>query len=98
MRIIWANSAIEHLQAIQDYIAQTSPQYARRMVDRITKRSKQIAAFPLSGRVVPEYERPQIREVIESQYRILYHVQPDRVEVVAVVHSKQHIPSVEEQE
>lgn len=96
MTVIWAESAIEHLQAIHDYIAQNSPQYARHLVDRITNRSRQIAAFPLSGRIVPEYGRPQIREVLENQYRILYHIRPEQIEVVAVVHSRQHIPAIEE--
>lgn len=95
MTVIWAESAIEQLRAIHDYLAQTSPQYASHLVDRITNRSKQIAAFPFSGRVVPEYGRPQIRELIENQHRILYHIRPDRIEVIAVVHSRQHIPSTE---
>jgi len=48
------------------YIALDSPEYAKRMVDRITRRSQQIANFPLSGRKVPEYNLEQIREVIED--------------------------------
>src|SRR5436190_15327312 len=60
------------LQAIHDYLAQTSPDYAVRIIDRLTKRSIQIGAFPNSGRMVPEYERNEIREVIEGSYRIIY--------------------------
>ena len=45
------------VQAIHDYLAQTSPDYAVRIVDRLTRRSIQIAAFPNSGRMVPEYDR-----------------------------------------
>ncbi|MFQ4140956.1 hypothetical protein [Chlorogloeopsis sp. ULAP02] len=47
-------------------IAQNSSQYASRIVDRITRRSEQIANFPLSSRIVPEFETEQIREVIEG--------------------------------
>ena len=35
--------------------------------ERSTDRSQQIAAFPLPGRMVPEYEAPDIREVIERR-------------------------------
>ena len=45
---------IKHLTNIYDYIALNSPTYARRMVDRITRRSEQISTQPLSGRKVPE--------------------------------------------
>ena len=54
------------------YLAQTSPDYAVRIIDRLTRRSIQIAQFPNSGRMVPEYDRNEIREVIEGKYRIIY--------------------------
>lgn len=72
MRVLWTSSAIAQLQAIHTYVAKTSPEYALRLVDRLTKRSIQIATFPLSGRMVPEFELNEIREVIEGSYRIIY--------------------------
>jgi toxin ParE1/3/4 len=63
-----------------------SPEYAKHVIDRPTRRSQQIAHFPLSGRRVPEYDADQIREVIEGPYRIIYHIKPDQVDVVAVIH------------
>jgi plasmid stabilization system protein ParE len=80
-----------HLDAVYRYIAQDSPAYAKRTVDRMTRRSQQIAGFPLSGRTVPEYEMAQIREVIEGSYRIIYHVTPDRIDVLAVIHGAREI-------
>ena len=86
MRIYWTSTAESHLDSIYAYIAQNSPEYAQHMVDRITRRSKQIATFPLSGRSVPEYEMGQIREVIEFPYRIIYHIKPDQIDILAVIH------------
>jgi len=63
MKVVWTDTAKRNLRTIHDYIAQNSPAYAKRMVDRLTSRSKQIGVFPLSGRVVPEFEVGQIREV-----------------------------------
>lgn len=91
MKVHWTETAEGHLDAIYAYIAQDSPQYALRMVDRLTQRSQQIADFPLSGRKVPEYEMDQIREVIEGPYRIIYYVKPDRIDVLAVIHGSQDI-------
>lgn len=62
------------------------------MVDRLTNRSEQIASFPLSGRMVPEYEAPDVREVIERPYRIIYRIKPDQIDILAVVHSAQMLP------
>jgi len=63
------------------------------VVDRLTRRSQQIAEFPLSGRVVPEFELPQIREVLEGPYRIIYYIKPDQIDVLAVIHGAQQIPN-----
>ena len=72
MNVHWTRSAIDHLVNIYDYIALHSPTYGKRMVDRITSRTEQIAEHPFSGRKVPEYDAEDIRELIEKPYRIIY--------------------------
>lgn len=89
MNVHWTDTAVAHLVAIYERIAQDAPVYAQRMIDRLTKRSEQIATFPESGRMVPEYEAPDIREVIESPYRIIYRIKVDQIDVLAVVHGAQ---------
>ena len=91
MKVHWTETAERHLDAIHAYIAQDSPRYALLMVDRLTRRSQQIADFPLSGRKVPEYEMDHIREVIEGPYRIIYYIKPDQIDVLAVIHGSQDI-------
>jgi toxin ParE1/3/4 len=91
MRVHWTDTAEGHLEAIRSYIAQDSPEYARRMVDRITRRSQQIAEFPRSGRRVPEYDADLIREVIEGPYRIIYRITLDQVDVLAVIHGAMNV-------
>ena len=86
MKVHWTDTAEAQLDAIYAYIAQNSTTYALRTVDRLTNRSKQIAAFPLSGRKVPEYNLEQIREVLFGQYRIIYYIKPDQIDVIAVIH------------
>ena len=92
MRVHWTNKALDHLLAIHQYVAQNSEIYADRLVDRPTRRSEQIGLFPESGRMVPEYKRVDIREVIERPYRIIYRVKEDQVDVLSVVHTAQQLP------
>jgi toxin ParE1/3/4 len=98
MRVHWTDTAEGHLDALYDYLAQDSPEYAKRMVDRLTRRSQQITEFPFSGRRVPEYDIDLIREVIESPYRIIYHIKPDRIDVLAVIHGAMDVLSSSEDE
>ena len=89
MIVLWTEAAEKQLKAIHDYVAQTSPDYALRLVDLLTKRSIQIAVFPFSGRMVPEYELNEVRELIEDSYRIIYLIneEKDQIEVLAVIHT-----------
>jgi addiction module RelE/StbE family toxin len=82
VKVLWTENALKHLLDIYEYISQNSPTYATRMVDKLTRRSEQIANFPMSGREVPEYEAKDIREVIEKPYRIIYRVNPDQIDIL----------------
>lgn len=95
MKVHWTDNATEHLTHLRDYIAQGSPLYAEKIVDRLTRRSEQIALFPLSGRKVPEFDLRNLREVIEGPYRILYHIRPDQIDIIAVIHGAQSLTPTE---
>jgi len=48
--------------------------------------------FPLSGRQVPEAERPEIREVIFQHYRIIYWlVSAERIDILSVLHGSRDL-------
>jgi toxin ParE1/3/4 len=91
MKVVWTDTAQEHLASIHAYIARDSPAYALRMIDRLTQRSQQIAHAPLSGRRVPEFDLDQLREVIEGSYRMLYHIKHDQISVIAVIHGAREV-------
>ena len=92
MKVLWTRAAVGHLTDIYEYIAGDSSRYAKRMVDRITARSKQIASHPESAPVVTEYGDPAVREVVEGPYRVIYRIQSDAVVVLAVIHGARLLP------
>ena len=92
MNVHWTNTAVDHLLLIYEYISQNSDVYADRLMDRLTRRSQQISALPQSGRQVPEYNAPDLREVVEGSYRIIYRIKEEQIDVLGVVHSAQKLP------
>jgi len=62
------------------------------MVDKITRRSEQTADHPFSGRKVPEYEADDIRELIETPYRIIYRIKSEQIDVLAAIHGTRLLP------
>jgi toxin ParE1/3/4 len=96
VKVFWTDAALNQLEAIRDYLWQTSPDYARRVVERLVNRTEQLAAFPRSGRMVPEYEIDDVRQVIESSYRLIYLIKEGQVEILAVIHtSRRGLPQEE---
>jgi toxin ParE1/3/4 len=93
MKVIWSDRALRSLAAIHERIsAESEAATAHRVIDRILQRGDQLAAFPLSGRIVERYKRPGIRELIESPYRIMYRVSGQQIQVIDIFHSAQLPP------
>ncbi len=92
MRVIWSYESLKDLDSIYEYIARDSRIYAQRTVDKIIRRGDQISCFPNSGRKVPEMNRPDIREIIEGSYRVIYHVKENETEILTVFHGARLFP------
>jgi len=85
----WTDFAKARLHQIHQYIAEDSPNGADQTIKRIVDRSTQISQLPKSGREVPEYQQPDIREILERPYRIIYRILPERIDVLTVMHYRQ---------
>lgn len=85
-QIIWAPQAIEDVGAIRGYVERDSPRSADLLVERLLSAVEHLETDSLSGRVVPEIGNDAVSEVIHGNYRIVYRVQPDLVEIVTVFH------------
>jgi len=66
-KVIWTDDAIKSLEDIVDYIAEDSPYYASCFAKNILVCIEKVTDFPLIGRIVPEYDIPEIREIILSE-------------------------------
>lgn len=92
--IIWSPQSLRDLEGIRAYIAQDSPRYAELVVQRIVAGVERLESFPESGRVVPELDRPEIREVIVKPYRVVYRYRGKAVEIVTVFRASRQIPDI----
>ena len=70
--VIWSPQSIRDVESIRDFIARDSVVYAELVTRRIAAAVERLHTFPESGRIVPERNVPDIREVIVSPYRVVY--------------------------
>ena len=68
------------------YVAQDSPPAAERLLIQALDTASSLDAFSERGRVVPEFNQPNVREVLVQRYRLLYEVTPAEVQILAFVH------------
>ena len=76
------------LHIVAWYSSQQVPDVGRRLVAAIVERVEQLAMFPDSGRVVPEFETPWLRELELPPFRITYRRDEALVTVIRVWRSE----------
>jgi toxin ParE1/3/4 len=86
-QISWTSQALDDLQAIGDFIARDTPAFAQVLVDKVFDGVQRLENFPRSGRIVPEINQENIREIILGSYRIVYLLDGDVVNILTVFHA-----------
>lgn len=95
VRIVWSPLAVQRVEAIALEIAGDRPAAADRWVRSIFARAKQLSAYPASGRMVPEFARPELRQLPQLPYRLIYRLETARVVILTVRHGREELDPVE---
>jgi addiction module RelE/StbE family toxin len=94
--LVWTEPAMDDLEAIHEFIAKDSEYYASSFLQEIIGHTEKLLKFPEMGRVVPEYGRKDIRELIFQNYRIIYKLEERHTIVLTVIHGKRELLPSEE--
>ena len=86
MKIIWTEPAVSDLEAIHTFIARDSTAYANAFISEIIGAVQRLEKFPLAGRVVPEINNEDIRELIVGNYRVVYNVTRSTIGILTILH------------
>lgn len=70
----FTEQASDDIDRIASYISTDSPQYAKNFVKKVLEKVAKLAYFPEMGRIVPEYNTENIRELVYGKYRIIYKI------------------------
>ncbi|HBD94209.1 MAG: hypothetical protein A2015_10090, partial [Spirochaetes bacterium GWF1_31_7] len=74
VKLIWSEKAIISLELIAEYISKDSLFYAKETIRKIRSLTRKLKDFPYLGSIVPEYDRPDIKQLIYKSYRIIYKI------------------------
>jgi len=93
--LIWSQEALDDIDEIAEYISRDSRFYAQQVVEKFFQLADKLAEQPLIGRIVPEIGSETIREQFVYSYRVIYQIQPEQLEIIAILHGKRLLDAVE---
>lgn len=93
-QVRWSLTAGNDLQDIEKFIARDSVLHAITFVDRVVESAETLLKTPRIGRIVPEFNRPDLRELIFRDYRIVYLLQDNEAFILRVVHGSRDLLSL----
>jgi len=87
VQIIWLASAKTDLKQIFDFISEDSKRFAKYQIIKIKNSTSTLKTFPNAGKEVLEYPNEKIKELVESNYRIIYKIiSPSLIHILMVHH------------
>ncbi len=89
MKLFWTKEALLRLQEIEDYISRDNPIAAIEFVDKLISLAETIIDNPGIGRIVPELSLENIRELLHKNYRIVYLVKKNSIDILTVFEGHQ---------
>ncbi|NGP89371.1 type II toxin-antitoxin system RelE/ParE family toxin [Fodinibius halophilus] len=92
MEIILTDRFLGRIEEFSDYIALNDIPTAVNWANEIFDQCEQLRSHPESGRIVPEFGQPEIRELIHGNYRLIYEVKTNQVDMLTIWHTSQELP------
>jgi plasmid stabilization system protein ParE len=89
MKVELTEPAFKDLENTLEYYAdQGVPEQGRRLAAELLQKSERLAKYPESGRIVPEFSVPFLRELIVPPYRLVYKIEPKNILIIRVWRSE----------
>jgi toxin ParE1/3/4 len=89
VRISWTDQALNDIDNIANFIEKDSLKYAKIQVNRFFEKVKVLKTHPHAGRIIPEINRENFRELIQGNYRIIYQiVSATQINILTIHHSR----------
>ena len=86
VKVRWSRRIIAEIHEAREYLQPFSSAFAERLTTAIFAKGILLEKQPLLGRVVPEAERPDVRELPYKKYRLIYRVVSENEILMLTLH------------
>ena len=84
LKVLWTENAIQDLLGIKAFIFQDSVDRAEEWVIELFAAGENLSQFASRGRIVPEFNQNNLRELLIENYRLVYRIKSTTVEIITV--------------
>jgi toxin ParE1/3/4 len=92
MEVIFTDRFLDRVEECTDYIALDHVPTAKKWARGVFEQCQKLRDQPGSGRTVPEFRHPEIREVIHGNYRLVYELKSNQIDMLTIWHTRQMLP------
>ena len=86
VQIRWLIEAKEDLKEIYEFIGLDSKRFAKHQVQQIKNRTQILKTHPLIGKMVREFEDPNLREIVSGDYRVIHRIVSTKLIHIVLIH------------
>ena len=90
-RVAWAATALNDVREITRYLSEFSRSAAEEFQAKVKRAATLLETTPKMGRIVPDFGIECFREVILRPYRLMYIVNEEDCEIVALVDGRRDL-------
>jgi len=92
MEIVLTDRFLTRVEECTDYIALDHIPTAIKWAEGVFEHCQKLSDQPESERIVPEFRRPEIRELIHGNYRLVYELKTNQIDMLTIWHTRQMLP------
>jgi toxin ParE1/3/4 len=97
-RVIWSETGWSDLEQVIRYISRDSIHYAAAFAREVRDASRSLSRFADRGRVVPEFDQQNVREIFVRSYRLVYSLSTEAVHILGLIHRARELDALWERE
>lgn len=93
-KIVWSKEAVEDIISIVEFIEKDSEYYATAFANKVYEKASSLSTFSKRGRIVPEILNDNMREIFLGNYRLIYKIENDSINIIAVIHGSRELKKI----
>ena len=88
-KVVWTDKCLQRIEEISDYIELDSKKNAEQFIKEIFDKEEMLKNNPKIGKIVPDYEIEEYRQIIIRNYRLVYKINGKSLNMITIRHCRQ---------